>query len=111
MNVIATTPRATRYDLRTRVVYRREGDEAWQEGQAVNVSRTGLLFRPSAEGLLPATAIEFVLELPSPGIHRHPARVQCRGRVARCCQEAFTPAAVAATIDTYRFLDPATAGG
>ena len=109
MNLIATTPRATRYDLRTRVVYRRKGDEAWQEGQALNVSRTGVLFTPYGEGLPPATAIEFVLELPSHGIRRH-ARVQCRGRVARCCSETVQTA-MAATIDTYQFLDPGVPTG
>jgi hypothetical protein len=109
MNVIATTPRATRYDLRTRVVYRREGEEAWQEGQAVNVSRTGVLFQPRGQGLPLATAVEFVLELPSQGIRRR-ARIQCRGRIARCCGETSSPAMIAATIDNYRFLDPATTG-
>jgi len=110
MNLIATTPRATRYDLRTRVVYRREGDDTWQEGQAVNVSRTGVLFQPHGEGLPLATAVEFVLELPSHGIRRH-ARVQCRGRIARCCREEASPPAIAATIDNYRFLDPGVAAG
>ena len=91
-------------------MYRVEGDEAWQEGQALNVSRTGVLFQPHG-GVLPrSAAIEFVLELPSHGIRRH-ARVQCRGRVARYSGEAPTPAAVAATIDTYRFLDPGVTTG
>lgn len=110
MNLIATTPRATRYDLRTRVVYRREGEETWQEGQAVNVSRTGVLFQPLGQALPLATAVEFVIELPSHGIRRH-ARIQCRGRIARCCGEEATPAAIAATIDNYRFLDPGVVTG
>ena len=110
MNLIATTPRATRYDLRTRVVYRAEGGEAWQEGQALNVSRTGVLFQPYGEVLPQAAAIEFVLELPSHGVRRH-AQVQCRGRVARYSGETPTQAAIAATIDTYRFLDPGVASG
>ena len=104
MTLIATTPRAPRYALQTRVVYRREGDEAWQEGRAVNVSRSGVLFQPHGMSPPRAAVIEFVLELPSVSPHGH-ARVACRGRVARCSSGPVLPA-VAATIDSYRFLDP-----
>jgi hypothetical protein len=101
MNVLATTPRATRYDLQTRILYRAPGEERWQEGQAVNVSRTGVLFTPLGVVLPPHADIEFVLELPTGACRRH-TRIACRGLVARCGQAG----AIAATITSYSFLDP-----
>ena len=104
MNLIAITPRATRYNMAARVVYRGEGQAAWQEGQVINVSRTGVLFEPKGAEVPLSAAIEFVIDLPGAGHRGHP-RVQCHGHVVRSAGTA-TATAVAATIDAYEFLCP-----
>lgn len=90
------------------VNYRRVGDDSWEGGRTVDVSRTGLLLQASGPALPVGTAMEMVLLLPSLG---HPGRsqVRCRGRIAR---HAAPPeaggCAMAVTIEAYDFLGIAT---
>jgi hypothetical protein len=102
--MLADTVRAPRYEMSAALVYRPLGSVDWMAGRTVNVSRTGVLFRGVPPKLAPATAVEFVLMLESPG-HPGRCRVQCQGRVVRICRtEADGACAMAATIDGYKFL-------
>ena len=107
MQQLADRPRATRYALEAEVVYRRIGEDGWQEGRTINVSRSGVLFQSSAPVLPAATRIEFVLLLPSLGLPGR-SRVQCHGRIIRhCVRQEDGGCAMAATIDAYDFMGSA----
>ena len=113
MQSIADRPRATRYHMSAPVWFRCVGEQDWQLGQTVNVSRTGVLFTSGSPVLAAATRLEFVLVLPSLG-HPGESRVQCEGQVVRQCRTASEGAsATAATIDRYEFLGmtPASTAG
>jgi len=99
--------RATRFDVAAPLVYRRVGEEGWRTGHTVNVSRTGVLFVAPTPVLPPMTAVEFVIELPNPGVHGG-SRVQCLGRIVRCRDRPQALVSVAATIDTYQLVKAGT---
>jgi len=76
------SPRARRFAAELRCRYREAGTQVWHEGQTVNISVSGVLFR--AEQILrPETAIEMVVTLPAmlPGVHA--PEIRCRGLIVR----------------------------
>lgn len=101
MEQLLERPRAARYEMSAPVMYRQVGEESWHEGRTLNVSSSGVLFTCPAPALAPGTRVEFVLDLPNPGLRDQP-RVRCRGAVVRHERRRAGPAcAVAATIDAY----------
>ncbi len=104
MQQLLERPRAARYEVSAPVMYRQVGEDAWHEGQTLNVSSSGVLFTCPSPALAPGTHVEFVLDLPNPGLRSRP-RVRCRGAIVRHERRRAGPAcAVAATIDAYVFV-------
>ena len=109
--------RAQRFPIRTRVLCRRKGQEAWTEGFSVNVSRTGVLFQLEPV-LPPGTPVEIILRLSEPTKDEivrtlpastdelPPADVLCIGRIVRTESRRANSAgpALAATIESYSFM-------
>lgn len=103
MQQLLERPRAARYEMTAPVMYRQVGEDAWREGQTLNVSSSGVLFTCPAPPLAPGTEVELLLVLPNPGLRDRP-RVRCRGAIVRHERRRAGPAcAVAATIDAYAF--------
>jgi hypothetical protein len=81
-------PRAERLRIGAPVAYRSIYDDAWQAGSTVNISRTGVLFRP-ADGASPRAAdLQLVIYLSRAPLVVEGAQVPapdvyCGGRVAR----------------------------
>jgi len=96
--------RAPRYIVTMPVRYRKVAEAEWHKGRTVNISRSGVLFQ--ADQLWERdTTVELVLELPATPMSATPARVSCRGRIARV---AAAPApdtlpALAAAFEDYEF--------
>lgn len=104
MEHLADRPRATRYEMSARLVFRSVGDEEWRRGRTRNISRSGVLFQTAVPALPVATRIEFILVLPDAGPSGG-SRVQCGGQVVRHGSRAADgDCAMAATIDAYDFL-------
>jgi hypothetical protein len=59
--MLTITPRAARVSVPMSIMYRRAGDEDWLFGKVVNLSESGMLFRPAA--LQPGTSVEVLLSL------------------------------------------------
>ncbi len=91
--------RATRFPISAALLYRGSGESAWSEGTTVNISRTGVLFRP-ARPIPPQTMLEFQILFPAEVTGGMPANVVCRGPVVR----TQPPDALAASIRCYRLL-------
>jgi hypothetical protein len=84
----AWVPRAERLPVGAPIAYRSIFDERWQAGATVNISRTGVLFRPAAGATPQAADLQLVIylsrapldvdgaEVPTPDLY-------CGGRVAR----------------------------
>ena len=81
-------PRAARLRIGAPVAYRSIYDETWRAGSTVNISRTGVLFRP-ADGASPHAAdLQLVIYLSRAplvvdGAHVPTPDLYCGGRVAR----------------------------
>lgn len=95
--------RAERLRIGAPVAYRSIYDDSWQSGSTVNISRTGVLFRP-AEGVSPPAAdLQLVIYLSRAPLEVDGAMVPtpdlyCGGRVARTADVGGQPA-VAMQID------------
>jgi hypothetical protein len=76
------------------------------EVETLDVSRGGLFFVASAE-LTIGTAIEFELDIPALLAPR-PARIRCRGTIARVVPQEEGQIGIGATIDHYK-ISPSTA--
>jgi len=95
-------PRATRLRVGAPVAYRTIFEERWKAGSTIDISRTGVLFRP-AEEVPVGTDLQLVIylskaplevdgaALPTPDLY-------CGGRVARTAEADGRPA-VAMQID------------
>jgi hypothetical protein len=95
-------PRAERLWIDAPVAYRSIYDDSWQAGSTVNISRTGVLFRP-ADGAPPAADLQLVIYLSRAPFEVDGARVPtpdlyCGGPVARTADVDGRPA-VAMQID------------
>jgi hypothetical protein len=98
-------PRAQRFHIATRLLWRRRGDLDWFETVTENVSRSGLLFQ-SDRLVSVGTEIEMILALSweaAPWVAV--ADVCCSGRVARASSSSAKQLSVlATTIESYSFL-------
>ena len=96
-------PRASRFVVRLPVRYRTAGDLDWRVGFTVNISRSGVLFRPERV-VEPKTPIDMILVLPGGVAGEPPSRLRCQGEVVRTtpAAEADVPPSVAAAVDDYR---------
>ena len=97
-----TRRRSRRFSIATSLLYREQGESAWRLASTINVSHSGVLFRP--DGRAPGTGrtLEFVLTLPVNGATPQP-HVRCTGRVVRIApgELAGGGQAVAVSIDGY----------
>jgi hypothetical protein len=91
--------RAPRFPIQTRVDYRENSGQDWRLGTSINISRTGILFRP-ADDLSANTVLELRILLRG----EPAANVECWGPVVRkesSDSECGLPA-VAVSIRGYR---------
>jgi hypothetical protein len=98
MSIFESVPRAARSALDVPVRVRRIGATGWEPGQAVNISRSGLLMEVRGPFRC-HDAIEAIVELSEATAGVGDVRV--RGRVARVVQ-AGGLTQVGTTIDEYR---------
>ena len=98
MSIVESLPRAPRFALDVPVRVRRIGATVWESGQAVNISRSGLLVGVRGSFRCNDT-IEAIVELSQATASVGDVRV--RGRVARVAQ-ASSLTQLGATIDEYR---------
>ena len=80
--------------------YRAAGSDEWFQGETLNVSDSGVLFRTSAHAPHLDETLDMSLELSSLGPRN--ADVSCRGRVVRTGTSAGSNTQIAATIDCYQ---------
>lgn len=97
-------PRAQRFPIQTTLRYRESGETAWREGETVNISRTGVLFR-TQRMVAEQTPVEMSFELPVEIAHDSAAVIFCQGQIVRTIMPPASdqPSAVAARIFEYRF--------
>ena len=74
--------RAQRFPIRARVLYGEGGAQAWAEGETVNISRSGVLFRGMRE-LKPLTILQMRIIFSEEHTGVGPASILGWGRVAR----------------------------
>jgi PilZ domain len=100
---MAGIPRAQRFSIQTPLRYRESGDSTWQEGETVNISRTGVLFR-TQRTIASRTPLELSFELPIEVASLSGATVICQGEVVRTVMPPTSDdaAAVAARILEYQ---------
>jgi hypothetical protein len=104
--LLANSTRAERFPIALAVQCRLPHRRTWIEATTVNVSRTGVLIRPSVRVDAPSGQVEFVMALP-PCRAVPLARIRCSGRVVRVGAENGW-ALWALTIERYRFLTSGT---
>lgn len=83
----------------------RSDDSDWRDGESVNISGSGVLFRVERPLAL-QTPVEMSFALPVAVADRAPVRVVCRGQIVRVAmpQSPGEWAMVAASIAEYRFV-------
>ena len=98
-------PRERRFKFETEVQYRYVGTQDWSEGMALNISRSGVMFRCELQ-MERGRPIEMIFEMPEEISGQKERKVLCKGTVARCISpnEGGSGFSVAATIEDYRFL-------
>jgi PAS domain S-box-containing protein len=103
-NKISSPFRATRFDLRLPLKYRRVGESGWREGTTENISRSGMLFQ-AEESLALNAQLEINLVLPAEIAGLAAAEVVCRGEVVRTIdpQSGKVSPVLAAKILQYHF--------
>lgn len=74
--------RAQRFALAIPMRYRGNKVEVWQEATTVNVSTSGILFRP-AQPFLPPRVLHIALALPALISGKSGAEIRCRGTFVR----------------------------
>jgi hypothetical protein len=96
-------PRASRFPIHTLLHFRAKGEAQWKEGETVNISRSGVLFR-APQVMSVRTPLEMIFELPVELAEGPAATVRCQGVVARTVLPAASDDApvLAATISGYR---------
>jgi hypothetical protein len=105
---VTDVPRATRFQIATRVLWRPQGTSGWIEALSVNVSRSGVLFQSPLHG--PAeigTEVEFIFAFSWEAADALDiADVRCRGRIVRTVSSSSSGASamLAAAIETYSFM-------
>jgi PilZ domain len=91
-------PRANRVALGIPILYHRPGDDQWFHAKVVNLSESGVLFRPSE--LEPGTPVEIIFSPPMQVGALAPGKQVCVAEVVRITEAQ----AVAARFDECRFL-------
>ncbi len=76
------TPRARRFPIRTLVRYRASGEADWKEGDSVNISSSGILFK-AGESLPLQTMLDMLIIFPREVTGGEAANVECWGPVVR----------------------------
>jgi hypothetical protein len=94
-------PRAPRFAVGLPVRYRAAADADWQEAVTENISRSGVLLRAPRQ-LRPRTAVELILEVPSPVPGAPPEDVTCLGDVVRTEGAGAGLHAIAVAVGDYR---------
>ena len=97
--------RAQRFEIRTPIRYRSNGDSRWHQGTIQNISSSGVLFQ-CEHALGPDTLIEMSWTVPVGALGGGGAEVRCRGRVVRAVSESGDQTALAASISNYRLTRP-----
>ena len=104
-------PRATRYDVRLPLQYRRTSDQDWHGGMTQNMSRSGVLFRLAEElaepgqPLSPNQPTDLQLRVEMPAVGPVSARqVLCDGGVARVVppDDLWPQPGVAVSVRSYQ---------
>jgi hypothetical protein len=90
-------PRADRLRVGAPVAYRSIYDEGWHAGSTVNISRTGVLFRPTEGDTVSAGDLQLVIYLSRTTLEVAGATplthdLYCGGRVARTAEVDGQPA-------------------
>ena len=101
-------PRAQRFPIETRIMWRPRGAARWGDSMSVNASRSGVLFQCDVDPRIAIGApVEFILgfswEATTP---IDMADVRCAGRIIRAHKpdSNVERALLAAAIDTYTFI-------
>lgn len=68
--------RARRFPLQFPLHYRKTGTPSWQDGETINISRTGILFR-AGEYIPPDSILDIEVHMPTKGI------LSCQGSIVR----------------------------
>jgi len=76
------TPRAQRFPIQTHVWYRASGNYVWSPGEALNISRSGILFRTKKE-IRPRVLLEMRLVFPEELTGGAPVDAICWAAVVR----------------------------
>lgn len=97
--------RAMRFPIVVSLRYRPAVDSEWRDGESVNISGTGVLFR-AAQRLELQIPVELSFTLPAAVAGGTPVRIDCRGQVVRALapESPRYGALVAAAIAEYRFV-------
>jgi hypothetical protein len=97
-------PRPTRFPIETSFQFRQSGEHDWHDGTTVNISRSGVLFRSSAE-LNIQTILEMRITFPAAISGENPTQVVCWGPVVRkeSGMSGDAMPRMAASIFRYRF--------
>ncbi len=102
--------KSKRFNLRLPIRLVREGDRRLdEEGETVNLSSGGVLFRSNVE-LQIGSPIEYMITLQQTSDHQHAIQLHCVGKVVRhhrwsgSGEEAGI--AMAATLERYEFVRP-----
>jgi hypothetical protein len=108
---IKGTPRAPRFPIQAALRYRVGNETDWLEGETVNISRTGILFRARKQEAL-KTPIEMSFNLPVTLADESGAIVFCQGEIVRTVlpPASDSPPRLAARILEYRFARQQGAG-
>ncbi len=78
----ASVYRARRFPLHYPLLYRKTGAPDWQDGETINISRTGILFR-AGEYVPASSVLDIQVQLPSKII------LSCQGSVVRTEDSIF----------------------
>jgi len=96
--MLTSSPRADRLAIPIPITYRRAGDDHWFASRVVNISETGVLFRPA--DLAVGTPIEVIVSPPIALGAMAPGKQVCDGEVVRTTEAG----AAAARFDGCRFV-------
>ena len=97
---IEARQRATRFPIKTSLLFRERGQCEWREASTMNLSHSGVLFRTHGPLPIVGCTVEFVLMLPVSGLAPTP-EIRGIGKVVRLTAEPLQAAAM--TIESHAF--------
>ena len=94
--------RALRFVVQLGIQYRSVEALKWSKGSTVNVSRSGLLFKPT-QVVIPDTSVDIILTVPGAVAGEPTSRLRCRGQIVRSWDsvESSSGPTAAAAIEDY----------